>query len=361
MYTVRDWLAFDGDDRSLDADVRRREFVRYLALLGGMAALDPERLASTLRGAVQLDRTLVEQLRSWTWRLAGQWSTLPPAVLRPNVDAHLHAVLELLAGPLPAGLRRDLMTVGAHAAVLAGLVARMDGDDDQARDHLHLADRLAASADEAGLEALALVWSADTLSGVQRGGEPLVAQRDLLAMLGRAEDLAGPSAAAAVRAQVMLRLAEEHVAAGDGVEARRYLDRADTAIDLRLYDNEDDLYGLGWQRDLLHRAFRGNVELLAGNAPAAVAVLADALERTPAEATSNQAALLSDLAAAHARVGDLDVAVSLLGSAWAIADRIGLADRRQRIRGIRHRDLARWSGEPAVSWLDEAINASLAP
>ncbi len=358
MTSRRDWLAFEPDAGSLEEDVRRREFVRYVALLGGMAALDPERLSTTLRGLVHVDRTLLGQLRGWTYGLARQWSMLPPPVLRADVGAHLTALCELLAGPLPPGLRRDLMAVAAQTAALAGLVARMVGDDEEARQQAVLAGQLASSIGEAGLEALALVWISDTVSAVQRGETPNPEHRHALAFLDRAENLAGPSAPAAVRALVMLRQAEEQAAAGDGAEARRYLDRADTAVTLSIYSDEHDLYGLGWQRECLHRSFRGNVELLAGDASAAVVVLQDALERTPQESTSNQAALLSDLAAAHACLGDLDASVSLLSSAWAIADRAGLEDRRRRIRGIRRRDLERWAAEPAMRRLDEAIRAA---
>jgi len=342
----------DGD-RSLDGEVRRREFVRYLAFMGGMAALDPERLAATLRGLVHVDRTLVDQLHWWTRELAAQWDEVPPSVLRTSVGAHLTAILELLAGPLPPNLRRDLLAVGAHTANLAGLVARMIGDDDESRVRLTLAGQLAASAEDAGVHALSLVWISDTVSAVQRGLAPDAEQRHALGFLERAEDLAAPSTPSALRAHIALRLAEEHAAAGDGAEARCYLDRADSAITVGLGD--PDLYGLGWPTDSLHRAFRGNVELLAGDARAAVAVLADALDRTGDDATSNRAALLTDMAAGRARLCDLDEAVNLLGSAWAIAERSGLEDRRQRILGVRHRDLDQWSGELAVRQLDERI------
>ncbi len=246
------WLAFDGGDSSLDADVRRREFVRYLALLGGMAALDPERLASTLRGAVQLDRTLVEQLRSWTRRLAGQWSTLPPAVLRPHVDAHLRAALELLAGPLPAGLRRDLMAVAPTLS---------------------------------SWPVWSRAWTATTIRRVTtfiwRTGWPPAPTRPGW----RRWPWCGWPTRSAACSVAASRWSRSVTSSRCSAEPRTWPGRQhpalcalrsccgrprNTAIDLGRYDDEQDMYGLGWQRDLLHRAFRGNVELLAGNASTAV-------------------------------------------------------------------------------------------
>jgi hypothetical protein len=55
------------------------------------------------------------------------------------------------------------------------------------------------------MEAFALLWTAETLSGVQRGGDPVVEHRHVVALLDRAEDLAGPTAPPAVRTHILLR------------------------------------------------------------------------------------------------------------------------------------------------------------
>ena len=86
-------------------------------------------------------------------------------------------------------------------------------------------------------------------------------------------------------------------------------------------------------------------------------VLVDALARLPDEAMSNRAAIVANLGAAHARLGDPEHAAALLLEAWEIASTAGLSDRRRRVLGVRRRDLEHWSAEPAVRRLDEVLAA----
>ncbi len=313
--------------------------------------IDPGRLGAALGQRARVDHDLVRQLDAVVRVLAGGWDSMPAPLLHRAVLQHLGDVAALLAGPLPPGIRRRVMMIAAQSAALAGWSSQFVGRDDVARRHLALAGQLAAGAGEPGIEALALLWTADLRSGVQRPGGD---QADVGALLDRAEDLADPSAPSAVRAYVFLRQAEERAASGDVDEAQRYLDRADSALVVGVDDGTR--YGMAWSPDY-HAAFRGNVELLSGRPREALAILEDTLERQQPGAASVPAAVMADLAAAHARLGNLDAAAGLLGSAWSIADRAGLEDRMQRVRSVRQRDLARWSGEPAVRRLDEAIAA----
>ena len=347
-------LAAHLNGRIDSAEMRRRDFLRLAAVSGAMATIDPGRLADVLAGIARPDRELVRDLTIYGYGLAGQWDCVPSALLRLPLMRHMETVKTLLAGPLAPGLRLDLMDVGAHAAALTGHLSRRLGRDDEARVYLTLAGQLAASAGDTGLQALALVWTADTLSGVQRASEPAVEQRHVLALLERAEGLALVSAPSSVRELTHLRLAEEHAAAGHPDEARRHVESADTAFHLNL-NSEPGLYGRGWDGPVAHGAFRGNVELLCGRPQQAIAVLDGLLGVLPNNVMSSRSSILADLAAAYARHGELDKSVSLLSMAWEIADSAGLDDRRSRVLGVRRRDLGRWAAEPSVRRLDEAL------
>jgi hypothetical protein len=338
-----------GSSITWEGDTKRREFLWLLT--GAMGAVDPAQLDAVLTRRLQVDRQLVGDLSASIRQLADQMAATPPALIRRAVLQHVEAARSLLARPLPPGLRRDLMAVAGHAAALAGCISSWLGEDDRARAHLSLAGRLAGGAGHAGIEALAVLWTADTLSGVQRGGDPLVEHRHVLALLDRAEDLAGPPTPPAVRAHILLRQAEEHAAAGDTAGAERYLDRADTAVSLA--DHDGTRYGMP---PVPHVAFRGSVEILSGRPEGAVAVLEDALDRTPQ--VPARAAILADLGTAHARLGEIDAAVSTLMIAWEAADAAGRGDRCRRILGVRRRDLERWSADPVVRRLDELTAAT---
>ncbi len=333
-------------------EMERREFLRLVATAGAVVTFDPAYMFSGVRA----DRSLVDDLAAFARRLAQQWDSLPPALLHRNALTLLEAVRSLMAGPLAPGLRRNLMAVGGQAGALAGLTARFMGRDHDAVEYLRLAGQLAEGAGESHLQALALVWIADVYSGVQRAGEVVGDPAHVMALLDRAEVLAGPAGPPAVRALVYLRLAEEMAASGEAARAAAWLERADSAFSVAV-DPDRTLYGIGWPAETLHPAFRGNVALLAAQPREAVAILENVLGRVPADSTSNRAAAMTDLAAAHARLGELEASTALLAEAWALADGTGLDDRRRRILGVRHRDLEGWADTPAVRDLDERLAA----
>lgn len=349
-------LAAHLNGRIGSAEMRRRDFLQ-LAAGGALASYQPALLAGVLARIGRPDRELVRELAVYGRHLAGQTGTMPPALLRAAVLQHLETVKALLGGPLSPGLRVDLMGVGGHAAALAGQVCRFLGRDDEARNHLSLAGHLASSAGDTGLQALALVWTADTLSGVQRAAAPVDDHRQVLALLDRAENQVLRSAPPSVAEYTFLRLAEEHAAAGDVAEAARYVERADAVLDVA-QTMDPGLYGIGWGGAVAHDCFRGSVELLSGRPQQAAAVLGMLLDHMPAAYVSARSAVMADLAAAHARLGDLDESASLLIGAWEIADGADLDDRRRRVLGVRHRDLGQWAGEPAMQRLDERIGVA---
>ncbi len=341
---------------TIDAEdeVLRREFLRLTAVvLGGVAALDPERFDVALSRRVQVDLELLGQLRCAIRQSAGQYDALPAGLLRQRAAGLTESVKALLTGPVPGGLRRELLSVGAEAATLAGWASRSDGRPRQAAGYYAMAEMLAEAAGDGYLLAFISTRTADLSSGVQRGVGRAGDTGPVRPLLDRAEDLADPSAPAALRAHVMLRQAEEHAAAGEVSEAANYQDRADQAVTIA-EAGRDGLYGIPWGQGV-HDCYRGNITLLAGRPDLAAAILERVLRDMPAGTISNRSSVLADLGAAYARQKEVDHACEVLAEAWQMAQSVGLQHRAGRVQGVRDQHLSAYAGEPAVRRLDDRL------
>lgn len=333
-------------------NVLRREFLAVVVSLG-VSLVDPERFAAVFDGHLPTDRELLDDLQQLLRRYAGQYDQMAPGLLHQRSRAALEAIKLMLAGPLGPGLRRDVLALGAEAGVLAGWASRTAGRLDEARATYTIANALARAADADHLRAFIRTRVADLHSMVQSGGAPVQQPERTRPLLDAAEDMAGPAAPPALRAHVLLRQSEEHAAAGETVEAARYLDRADAAFSVAV-DDGDGLYGIRWDMRI-HDAYRGNVAVLSGDLDDALVILDATLQAMPAGTVSNRSSVLADLAATQARRGDIDAACALLGESFTIARAAGLDHRTQRALGIRQRDLGQWERERVVRELDEAL------
>lgn len=334
-------------------EVERREFMRHaLVLLGGVIALEPDRLDAALSRRV-VDRATVFELRFAVRQLASAYDALPAPLLRQRAVALVETVLGLLAGPLGPRLRADLLSLGAEAATLAGWASRSDGRLRQAAGYYSMADTFAEAAEDGYLRALVALRQADLGSGIQNGIGPAGDTAPVRPLLDHAENLADPGAPAALRAIIFCRQAEECAAAGDRDEAQRYLDRADMAVVIGI-GATDGIYGIPWSQTV-HDSFRGNVAVLGGRPDLAAAQLERVLRELPQGTVSNRSSALADLGAAYARQGQLDYACDMLAEAWHVALSVGLQHRVRRVLGIRQCELHQWRTEPAVRRLDDRL------
>ncbi len=148
-------------------DAVRRDFIRRIAALLGVAAVPPgfdplgpgpwERLTHALRHPGQLQPSVIEDLERVTHALESLEPTLisSRSLLGP-VAGHLEAITGLLQGSLTPSLRRRLCSLAGETAALAGWL-RWDLDDlDGAAAYFRAGAEAAKEADDAALGAYLL-------------------------------------------------------------------------------------------------------------------------------------------------------------------------------------------------------------
>lgn len=343
------WSLFRPRRPEANLGQRRRELVRSLAELGAPFGLDPERLNRALEETLRVDRPLVEGLTFVARRFPTEWGRQPHHVLRRHVHGHLYAVHALLDGMMPGESRRQLEAAGATAATLAGLMSLLLEVYEDAAAYLKIGARLAESAGDAEVQALALVFASHLSSAIEPDAqwpEPALAR----AQIEEAARLVSPGTAPLARAWVLLRAAQEHAWAGDELGAYRLLDVAEGLSAVGRVP-ADGLVSQ-WSADA-HLTFEGEVAAMCGRTDQAIFLFEEGLATLGPDVVARRPRALSDLAAAHARRGNVDYACDLLVEAYQLARRAGLSDRIPRILSVRDRYLARHAAEPAVRRLDE--------
>jgi len=340
----------------VDADVNksRRRFLKAAAALALPVNVDLERLTSHAR----LDADLLDGFQVATETYARMRPSLPPRELLPQIELHLASLTRRIADESqPDTLHRRLLAVAAGSAGLAAWICFMLERRRDAREHLDMAEPMAREAGDDDTLALILMLRADLLSAVPSGGVegfPALAQRHL----DQALSLVSAETPLAIRAPLLLRSAEENAFVGN--EARA-LDRLDQAAALAAGSAGRHHYlrptwGRAPDVERVIASFRGSVLQMVGRAGEAIQVLySSPTSRFPAD----RPVTMTDLAAAHARQGDLDRTCELLNRAIDLVEEHDLPVAARRIAGVRRVHLAAWNREPAVTALDERIAAIL--
>jgi hypothetical protein len=345
------WSLFRPSRPEANHGQRRRDLVRSLVALGQPADLDAERLSGTLEETLRVDRPLVDGLTFVARRFPKEWGRHPPQVLRQHVHGHLQTVQALLDGMMPGHTRRHLESAAATAAILAGMISLWVDLYEDSAIYLRLGARLAESAGDTEVHALALMFASYLSSAMEPDAQwpdPSLAR----AQIEAAVRLVSPGTAPIARAWVLLRAAEEHGWAGDELGAYRLLDEAERLSSIGRVP-ADGLVS-PWTADT-HLTFQGEVAAMCGRFQQAIALLEGGVAKLGPDKVGMRARALSDLAAAHARQGNVDHACELLVEAYLLARRAGLSDRMPRIVAVRRRYLAAHAAEPAVRQLDELV------
>lgn len=333
-------------------DVRRRQFLQYLAAMGGVTVLDWERLAAPSPATDRIDEYLFQDLRTLTDGYARQVEVLGPRSLAPALRSHLAILSGSLQASQPPTMRRRLQSLAGETAALAGRLAHLMENRNEAHACWTFAAGLAREAQDGELLAFVLALWRSQHSSIPhggRGGEPARAIR----LLDEAASVLGDRAAPHLRAFVLASRAEDRAAAGDGYAASRDLDLAQGALDVAREPHEG--FFAGWDAGRI-AGYRGSC-LLALNRPEEAGVaLEQALVMTSSRRAGQRSAVLTDLAAAYARQREVEHACTLLADAVAMARRTGLAELVQRAQGAR-RHLAPWRRTAAVQRLHERFSS----
>jgi hypothetical protein len=350
---VDTWSLFRPERPAAGRGERRRDLVRSLAELGAPSGLDPERLSRTLDETLRVDRALVEGLTFVARRFPKEWGQGPPELFRRQVHGHLQIVHALLDGPMPGESRRQLESAAATSAAMAGLVSLLVERYEDCAIYLKMGARLAESAGDTEVRALALMFASYLSSAIEPDApwpDPTLTR----AQIEAAAQLVSPGAAPLARAWVLLRAAQEHAWAGDELGAYRLLDTAEGLCIVGRVPS-DGLVS-PWNEDA-HLTFQADVASLCGRTAEAIFLFEEGLAALGSDGVARRSRAISDLAAAHARQGDVDRACDLLIESYELARRAGLSDRIPRVEAVRNRYLAHLAAEPAVRRLDDLVRS----
>jgi len=332
-------------------EVRRRQFLEYLAVVSGATMLDWDRV-STLMGGVAggADAPLLNDLRALTSSYMRQAETLAPRTLLPALRSHLAILTGALQGSQPPDARRRLQSMAAETAATAGRLSHLLENRGDANSLCSLARGLAAEAGDESTLALSL-----TLSRLQHTPIPYGSyggdNRKALALLDEAASHLKRGSRPQVKIYVLASRAEDRAVSGDEVGAYGDLDAAETVLARAGFS--DSGYFPRWDAGRLG-GYRGSCALALRRYEEASKVLEAAVANVAPPTAPQRCAMLTDLAAAYAEQQEVEQACVLLGQSLRMSSESGLGMLVQRINGARRR-LTPWQDAPAVRRLDEQL------
>jgi hypothetical protein len=289
------------------------EFAEYEAGAANLARL----IGTTSRVDDETIRLLADQIET-TRRLDRRFGA---ATLLGALRLHAQHIESLFAHCTAAATRRALATVLTDAHTLAGWQSLDRGEITTAWDHYRHACAAARAADSPALLAHALAEQAVVLADIGHTAESAD-------MSTHAREV-GRAAAPLLRAWLAAAHGEALAAHGQQSASLRAFEDAAR----RLPDSaERDEGGPYLALDVVHLArWRGHALARFGH-PDAVRVLTDALSAHDAEFSRAEAGLRTDLALAYLAGGERDAAREQHAAASVIADTVGSARQRRRLR-----------------------------
>jgi hypothetical protein len=335
-------------------DMNRRVFLQGLGAVTGLvtgAALEPwQRLTAALRQPRRVDWQTVAELERVTAGLERLESQASPRALLGAVVGHLSTVAALLQGSLGLTVRRQLCSVAGETAALAGWLA------------WDLEDRRAAGAYfRAGIEAAQ--EAEDRPLGAYLVGsscvQPAYRERPhtrLRRLQGRTHGFTGSDANPTTRAWLVTLEAEAHALAGSEVASLRALDQAEALVRGASEEDAARRPRVAFFNHAYLMGERGVALARLGRPADARQVLEAALGSLDPEMVKTRPRLLSALATAHVREGNVDEACRVGADALALAERQQVAPNLQDVRRLRL-DLEPWHDTQAVRELDQQLAA----
>jgi hypothetical protein len=332
-------------------DMQRRAFFQHLGAAAGIAitsaAMEPwERLSAALRQPSRLDREIVTELEHVTVTLEGLESQVSPKALLGPVVGHLDTVASLLKGTPRPSLRQQLCSIAGETAGLAGWLTWDLEDRKAASAYFRTGIQAAQEADDRALGAY-LVGSS-CVQPAYRERPPARLRR----LEGHTHGFA--HATPSTQAWLVTLEAEAHALMGNERATLRAMDEAEMIMG-RL-TNED--VSRRPRVAFFNRAYltgeRGVALARLDKPEAAQDVLASALASLDPEAVKTRPRLLTALATAHVRQGNIEEACQLGTDALGLATQQEVAPNLQDVRKLRV-ELEPWRDSGPVKELDEQL------
>jgi transcriptional regulator with XRE-family HTH domain len=305
---------------------------------------------------------MVDEAQTVASRLAATYANQPAHTdIARATQTHARTLTNLLRRASMSPLvRTRLQAVSADACALSGFVALDASRLSEAGLWFDRSLSLAREADDARLQAAALV-ARSWLDSPTAVGASSHAPRRAIATLRQAcatAHLAPP----ALRVWTHAHLCRDLAGAGDAQGSARALDQAWQALDNMDADGNETGWGWfsrqgelsGW-RDVRLQAFCATRMLTLGHLSDGLPLATAVLKQTTNP--GRRARLLGDLCAGWARADDPHAACAAGMAALDEADAVGFAAAARHIRAARSRFHPRWNGLTCVTELDERLAA----
>jgi tetratricopeptide (TPR) repeat protein len=349
------------DDAGLeaqDSEMRRRTFLRRLAGATGVALLSPplglqgsepwERLALALYRPTSVDATTARDLELITANYTRLTESVTSGSLIAPVLEHLRTITDLLRSPQPAQIRRRLFVAAADAAQLAGRLLFGTNQLDDAQTYYSVA---LDAAREAGDHALA-AYVIGTMSFIPaRGRKPDKA----LQLVQEAQANATERAPATLRSWLSALEAEHHASLGNAGSTRAALDRAERAADQA--EREAPPAWIDYFDRGRLAGFVGICHVRLDRPREGRAALDEALRALPSSSVKHRSVLLTDMATAMVKQGELDEGCHLAAESLRLAATMKAVSAMKRLRDF-HAQLAPWGSTAQVRQFDEQLRVA---
>jgi transcriptional regulator with XRE-family HTH domain len=337
--------------------VKRRDFLRYLAVAGGSGvgpgavttALESlERLGRALESTCKVDEETVQFLDH---RFARHWhdyyaATRPGLDLLPGARHDLNAVSDLLNRSLSPSMRQRLTAIAGRGAIVMGALLWDMGIYSESRQVLKMAVTAGRDAYEPQIEAIALAWTG--LSWMSDSAMP-PSRRAALDSAAAGRRLF--TCDTVVGAWLAAIEAEAHANLGNASACLSALRDSEQAGDLGAHG--DDWYWSRFDQSGL-AGFRG-VCMLSLNKPVdAQEALHEAIQVLHPSEGHRRLTLVTDLARAYAKADAVEPACSLGQEAMQMCRELKSPVKVQRLNPLRH-DLADRRDASSVKHLEDEL------
>jgi tetratricopeptide (TPR) repeat protein len=340
--------------------MERRKLLKNATILAGTTApigtpvaargSEPwERLTEALRGRVTVDRTTVGNLERVTVGLERLEAQLSPKALIGAVIGHLDAIAQLLRHPMRLTLQRQLCSVAAETAALAGWLM-WDLDSPESSGGYFRAGLEAA--DDAEDRAIGAYLVGGLCVQPSFREQP---QARLNRLEGNTLGFAQADATPGTRAWLASLEAEAHVLASDERSTLHALDRAEKMIEETFRDDRTARRPRVPFFDAARlRGERGVALARLGRAEEAERLLTEAMSSLDPGTIKIRTRLLAELASSHVQRGDVDTACRYASEALSVAAELQVEPSLQDVYRIR-RSLEPWHDTSPVRDLDRQI------
>lgn len=311
--------------------------------------LDRERLSATLRHLWPVDRPLLAGLERAADRMSYRADTEAPHELLTDLMTFHATLLVLLERSNSAETAARIKAVGSRAAQHTAFLWDVDGDRVKALTYWAVAETLARESGDQNQLAMVLVHRSEHYS--RRSDSP-ADQADAVALTEAAAAVVGADAKGGVQAWIWGERALQEADRGNDRAAGQHLDRAMKWVDAG--PAELNIFSPDIESSWLQRR-PGTCALRLGRADDAIAIFEDVLRHTDPRLVWERLMTLVELASAWACKAEIELACSLFEQAAELAHATGNERGLGLARRARRRYLGRWSRDPRVRRLDEAM------